>query len=157
MSRTRRKNEHLVEWMLRKYGWSYGSHHTKPPPSQHGSSFKIFSSFILAAKWLVRHSSTSPKKTRRPFALFPVWFFSLKLILSVFVQEENHSPHPRLPLLPGKPRGLWPPNIRVHPRYVHSFFEFTRTYQLVQCTAVLGSYPEIFLFLDPCYFTRLLY
>ena len=73
------------------------------------------------------------------------------------VQEENHSPHPRLPLLPGKPRGLWPPNIRVHPRYVHSFFEFTRTYQLVQCTAVLGSYPEIFLFLDPCYFTRLLY
>ena len=49
--------------MLRKYGWSYGSHHTKPPPSQHGSSFKIFSSFILAAKWLVRPSSTSPKKS----------------------------------------------------------------------------------------------
>ena len=98
-----------------------------------------------------------PQEKRRPFALFPVWFFSLKLILSVSVQEENHSPHPRLPLLPGKPRGLWPPNIRVHPRYVHSFFEFTRTYQLVQCTAVLGSYPEIFLFLDPCCFTRLLY
>ena len=38
-----KKNGHLAEWMLRKNGWSSGSHHTKPPCSQNGCSSKTFS------------------------------------------------------------------------------------------------------------------
>ena len=40
--------------------------HTKPPPSQKGCSSITFLHIILAAKWLVQHSSTSPKQLRQP-------------------------------------------------------------------------------------------
>ena len=39
--------------------------HTKPPPYQDGYSSKKVVHIILAAKWLVRHSSTSPNQQRR--------------------------------------------------------------------------------------------
>ena len=56
----------MAERMLGKDGWSFSSHQTKPPPSHNGYSSKNFLQIILAAKWLVRHSSTSPKQQRRP-------------------------------------------------------------------------------------------
>ena len=41
------KKGHLAEWMRWKNGWSSGSHHTKPQPSQNWSSSKTFSQIIL--------------------------------------------------------------------------------------------------------------
>ena len=62
--------------MLQKNGWSSGSHLTKPPPSQNGCSSKTFLQIIIAAKWLVWHSSTSPKQQRRPLpSLLSLSFF----------------------------------------------------------------------------------
>ena len=49
------KNQHLAEWMLRKK-WMNNEHVLT----------KTFLHVILAAKWLVRHSSMSPKQQRRP-------------------------------------------------------------------------------------------
>ena len=44
--------------MLWKNGWSSGSHHTKPLLYQMDVLPKTFVQIILAAKWLVRHSSS---------------------------------------------------------------------------------------------------
>ena len=49
------KNRRLAEWILQKTGWSSGSHHTKPPPSQNGCSSKNCSSNHPGSKdlWLL--------------------------------------------------------------------------------------------------------
>ena len=54
--------------MLQKNGWSSGSRHTKPPPSKIYALTQTFLQIILAARLLVRHSSTSPKQQRRPLS-----------------------------------------------------------------------------------------
>ena len=73
-----KNNRYLTEWMLGKNGCSSGSYHTKPPPYQNGCSPKTFVQIILAANWLVRHSSMSPKQLRQPFPslLFLSFFYN---------------------------------------------------------------------------------
>ena len=61
-----------VIWMD---GWMDG-HHTKPPPSQNGySSITFFSNRPCCYRWLVRHSSTSPKQQRQPLTSLLSFFF----------------------------------------------------------------------------------
>ena len=60
--------------------------HTKPPPYQNRFFPKTFFQIILAAKWFVWHSRTSPKQQLRP----------LPTLLSLFFFYDSSS-NPTLP------------------------------------------------------------
>ena len=76
----------LTECMLWNNGLSSCSRHTKPPPYQHGCSPKKFCSNHTAFKWLVRHSSTSPKQQQWPLPalLSPSFFYDLNKQSRIF-------------------------------------------------------------------------
>ena len=65
--------------MLWKNGRSSVSHHTKPPSYKNGCAPKTFVHIILAAKWLVWHSSTSPTNSDDLCLLFCLYPFSMVL------------------------------------------------------------------------------
>ena len=60
----------LKKWIIIRF-----TPYTKPTPNQNECSPKTFVQIILAAKWLVLHSSTTPKQQRRPFPFLLSLYF----------------------------------------------------------------------------------
>ena len=95
--------------MLWKSEWSSGSHHIKPPPSQNGYSGKKFILIILAAKWLVRYS-TSRNDLCLPFCIYPSsMLYSVRIVMITYkCCKCCNNPPPPPPLLCSEGwRGLW--------------------------------------------------
>ena len=80
-----KKNGHLEEWMLWK---KFTPHRTMHHPPITDVSPKNVLQIILAAKWLVQHSSTSPKQQRRP--LYSLLFDSSSMVEWQVMQLAGH-------------------------------------------------------------------